>query len=229
MPVSSSHTGPFTNLKIAVRRNFNMVEMALALGVVAVGLISILALFPIGLSASRDAMATSYSSDVAEQMIHQMEYMIRLPDADPSTPGEQPGWSNYVDVTTYLPQGKPTDVQLLDFTDTVGTGNTPVDGTGGIIFRKPVTPGVFTAFVPGVFKIYRYTDKSGGTANQFDPTDMIDFQVVLAVWNEQVQIPGNPALSYDIATKLNVELSWPAQLPYARRQKSFYTKELFKR
>jgi len=82
----------------------------LALGVVAVGVISILALFPIGLSASRDAMATSYATDSADQMIHQLEYLLRT------------NW------TTYL-AGIPAATKPL--TDTF-PGN-PVPNTNGTI------------------------------------------------------------------------------------------------
>jgi len=49
---------------------FNMVEVALALAVIGIGLVSILAFFPIGLTAARDAAADSYVADSADHLLH---------------------------------------------------------------------------------------------------------------------------------------------------------------
>jgi competence protein ComGF len=39
------------------RHPFNLIELMLALGVIVIGLVSVLALFPIGANANRDAAA----------------------------------------------------------------------------------------------------------------------------------------------------------------------------
>ncbi len=52
------------------KKNFNMVEIVLAIGAIAVGMVSIMALFPVGLSANRDAIAENYSADSAEELLH---------------------------------------------------------------------------------------------------------------------------------------------------------------
>ena len=49
---------------------FSMVEMVLALGVIAIGAVSIMALFPVGLTASRDAVGETYATDSADQFLH---------------------------------------------------------------------------------------------------------------------------------------------------------------
>lgn len=48
---------------------FNMIEVLLALTVIAIGMSSILGLFPVGLNASRNAIAENMSADVADQMV----------------------------------------------------------------------------------------------------------------------------------------------------------------
>ncbi|MBR5837192.1 MAG: hypothetical protein IKZ84_01505, partial [Victivallales bacterium] len=56
-------------------RQYNLVEVILALGVVAIGVVSIMALFPIGASASRDAAMETYSSNAADEMFHMLQFM----------------------------------------------------------------------------------------------------------------------------------------------------------
>jgi len=48
---------------------FNMIEILLALTVIAIGMTSILGLFPVGLNASRNAVAQNISANVADQMV----------------------------------------------------------------------------------------------------------------------------------------------------------------
>jgi len=70
-------------------------------------------------------------------------------------------------------------------------------------------------------------DRSSPANNVYDAgTDIQDFEAILVVWREtNVTIPGpsGPVTITDpnIAITLNLEVSWPAQLPYAQRQKSF--------
>ena len=49
-----------------IRYNFNMVEIALATAVIAIGISSILVLFPIGINATRAAMEENCYSDAVE-------------------------------------------------------------------------------------------------------------------------------------------------------------------
>jgi len=56
---------------------FNMIELTLAMGAIAVGVISILALFPIGLNASRDSVARSYASNSAEEFLNYYSNMLK--------------------------------------------------------------------------------------------------------------------------------------------------------
>jgi type II secretory pathway pseudopilin PulG len=48
---------------------FNLIEVVIALGVVAVGTVSLMALFPVGATASRDAIAETYAAEAAEQVL----------------------------------------------------------------------------------------------------------------------------------------------------------------
>ena len=52
-----------------IRYNFNMVEIALATAVIAIGISSILVLFPIGINATRAAIEENCYSDAVETLL----------------------------------------------------------------------------------------------------------------------------------------------------------------
>jgi type II secretory pathway pseudopilin PulG len=58
-------------------RRFTLIEVTLALIVIAIGLMSIMALFPVGANANRDAIAENYAADAAEQMLSFLAAQIR--------------------------------------------------------------------------------------------------------------------------------------------------------
>lgn len=53
----------------SIKHNFNLVEILLALGVVAIGICSVMVLFPIGANANHDASMETYAADVADQIL----------------------------------------------------------------------------------------------------------------------------------------------------------------
>jgi hypothetical protein len=62
-----------------------------------------------------------------------------------------------------------------------------------------------------------------------------DSEIVYRVWRTPVTMPQyvdgawqNLPLALTEAMSLNIEVSWPAQKPYARRHKSLYSLEVYK-
>ena len=53
-----------------------MVEILLALGVVAIGICSVMVLFPVGANAGRDASMETYAADLAEQTLHLAKFNL---------------------------------------------------------------------------------------------------------------------------------------------------------
>lgn len=187
----------------AQRRCFNMIEVVLAIGVVAIGVVSIMALFPVGVSASRDSMAQTYAAESADQFLHHLEYLIRQ------------NWNGYVNsADSTIPLTMPSSDAFA---------GTPMANTNGTMFVHDTEA--------GRYRVLRYVDVS--ESNSYAPNDdILDFEGILRVWRSQVEIPGTGSpleLAYEVAVALNLEISWPAPLPYAARQKSLYRLELFKR
>lgn len=79
-------------------RFFTLIEVVLGLAVIAFGLISVVALFPVGLQATRDSMAQSYAADNADEMLH----VIALQFKNRTT------WTG---VETTLPTSKPGETE----------------------------------------------------------------------------------------------------------------------
>ena len=57
-------------MKSPTRNSFSMIEVLLALVVIAVGIVGIMSLLPVGLDANRRAIADSNAADAAEQFLH---------------------------------------------------------------------------------------------------------------------------------------------------------------
>jgi len=200
------------DMKNCVRKHcFNMVEIVLAIGVIAIGVISIMALFPVGIQAGRDAMATDYSAHAADQLLHWLEYQIR-----------NGTWSDYM--TTGGSKEIPEYASRPDADDFDLSTASGHDASGTLYWKTGASP------ADTVYKIIRYHDANSN--NQWDAGELTDFEAIAVVWRSQVTVPGQSGpqtLPYTTAAALNLEISWPAQLPYGRRTKKTYTLELFNR
>lgn len=213
---------------------FNMIELALALGVVAIGIAGIMVLFPIGLNASRDSMAETYAAESADQILHYLQFAIRDSSA---------GWTTWVGefagssfTAGNIPEAKAADDSLLlqiDYSDTDKIEVVP--NTGGALFIQKKEPDGDTSD-PGVYQVVRYVDRSGGSAGVYDPaTDRTDFRAIMVVWQEDIPLlddDSNPTIATatrNIGATVKAEISWPGELPYSARKKATYQLELFNR
>lgn len=57
--------------------SYNLVEVVLALGVLAIGVCSIMGLFPVGAAATRDAVAETYAANAADQLVQRLKFKIK--------------------------------------------------------------------------------------------------------------------------------------------------------
>lgn len=192
-------------MKHLVRR-FNLMEVMVALGLLAIGLVAVMGLIPIALLSSRDAMAATAAAESADLLLNRIRSGLKEPN----------GW----DVSKIPTAAVSTDSWSMDLNT-----NTPVGGTGGSIIKVS----------EGGYRLIRYTrlpsssdSTSTSTTEKFDSSnDALDFVADATLWKEKVKI-GDNSLDYEVAVALKLEVSWPATLPYERRFKSLYTLEVFK-
>ena len=169
---------------------FNMVEVALALAVIGIGLVSILAFFPIGLSAARDAAADSYIADSADHLLHWQAAILKSDSSRwPSGTSGKPGSSE-----SFSGSGQ-----------AFGSATIILDGSSPDQLFKLTQGTDFSA----VYRIW---------------LDTVTFDTYDPVAGTTVSVP----VGIDTACAINMEVSWPAEAPYAKRQRTYYHLDVFR-
>jgi type II secretory pathway pseudopilin PulG len=213
---------------------FNMIEILLALTVIAIGMTSVLGLFPVGLNASRNAVAQNMSADVADQMITYMRVINELDDTGAKyTANFITGSTDYSD-SKYTDEGK-IETESKDFLTAYKAGD--ITTTSSDFPRVASKWTIFKNKEAGLENSMFFVVQ-GPNCTEDTGERPIDYSAMVLVWKSTVQIKrliagGDPAVStdwqlwpdpatYDYSGKLNIELSWPLELPYAERKKRYY-------
>ena len=211
-------------------RQYNLVEVILALGVVAIGVVSIMALFPIGASASRDAAMETYSSNAADEMFHMLQFMALN---DGTTLDDS--WNKWIKNDTQLETSKPDYDEANTEKDKWERLGDTTKGIDSNIFKTKSSK-------KGVFLLISHHDSSadkdatladaGDTESDSTITyEKVDFRAVVLAWKEKVREDPTDAskdIDFDEAAKLVIEVSWPEEMPYAARQKRYFSYEIAK-
>lgn len=179
---------------------FTLVEITMAIAIIGIGMAGVMALLPIGFNAARDGMGDNYSSDMADQFLHILAQQCLMYENG----GTTDGWGDWItDATPKLPGTKPT------IGDTAGNGGEAFTGSSafGIYNDTSGTAGVF------------YVEAKSGS-------DLVDFTGVMGVWTENV-VHDTLTLDKKNAVRLCIEVSWPPEKPYDKREKRYFAFELF--
>lgn len=183
-------------------QRFNLVEIVIALGIVAIGVTAVMGFLPMGLNASRDAIADNYAADSGDQLLHYLSSTIQedwsqLDNFDSAPPNVAAG-SGDLSTWTVIPgtniytkvYGGKTVYRILQQTDDIaGVGTTVVD---------------FDAMVR-IWKTKTYAWEYNGSA-----------------WE------GTEDEFYAKRALLNLEMSWPAAVNFGARRKTYYAIEINK-
>jgi hypothetical protein len=200
-------------MKPKIIRYFNMLEIALAIAIIALGATSIMVLFPVGLAATNAAVTDNNLPDAAEFLLGYLEGRIQ---------------ANWRDAA-----GNKTPNAFLSSLAGKPVGHTETFKTTPAI---PAIPFIFTHTDPlnnKVFLFEKKIDAEGDTGSTAD--DVVEFAAVALVWVEYPTYYVNgftptalqqTEMRSNMAT-LCVELSWPVEKSYADREKRLYKLELF--
>ena len=235
--------------KRLVKHCFNMVEIALALAVLAIGMSSILVLFPVGINANKSAIADNNLADIGEYLMGYLRAgcfaeWAKIADDRKSTveAGETPSapsqseffFSNKI-ATSYnqvKDLGEPRSGTKYEGIDPLSDDYKK----GG---ARSITDNLYLLQSSGSSyenSAFLYKQMTG---------DIVDFAAVVKVWREEysfyaldaadndyTKVTVNPS-SYSsdsvnqYATVLCIEISWPAQAPYDQREKRLFRQEIF--
>lgn len=236
-------------MKKKIRRHpFNMVEIALAMAIIAIGLSGILVLFPVGINASKSAIADNNLADIAEYIMGYLqarcnEEWIKNTSNPPDPITGLNSYSNtYYPFSYNLPDTAPTGSD-----STVGDNDgVPLEGELGTnsIFDKTIQGISISTSDPTEKRRVKQATLFIGPKGTFlyrqMTNDTVDFAAVVKVWREEINcyVPKitadsvtAPALIDEnipqYAHNLVLEISWPAEFPYANREKRVFRLEFF--
>ena len=141
---------------------FNMVEIALAIVVIAIGLSSILVLFPIGIKATRSAVEENVAPDIASVVVNFIrgEYLKNWNTARGQFPTLNEEQNSFRRTPLDQYQGK-------------NPNKTP-QYSDSFTFSNEKNGGLKSSDIPGVYQYYRETkDSDGNVVDEFTATVQI--------------------------------------------------------
>ena len=213
-------------MKRQIRKHpFNMVEIALAMAIIAIGLSGILVLFPVGINASKSAIADNNLADIAEYI---MGYLQAGCNTD---------WIKLAE----NPPGEGTSA-TYPFADALPTSASTVGDSGVTLNSNGQDATNFPNPVPGnnATTANLFAGSNGTFLYRQMSNDVVDFAAIVKVWRENINFYV-PQINTDAVTSphlinnslpqyarnLCLEISWPIELPYADREKRIFRLEIF--
>lgn len=202
-----------SNRSATQRYAFNLAEILMALIVLAVGTISVVGLLGGSQKSSGTAIGRSGSADAADQFMRYFASKMKLNwSLANRVPISQPG----ADAETGVVWNSTDSYDILTAMEGI-TLSYNDQGTANAFDEEDDT---------GVFKIVQRTDTAGDDFTAIlrvwrTPTTYKSFNAATDTWFVKPMPPDN-------AATLNVEVSYPAALPYEKREKAIYQIDVFR-
>lgn len=215
--------------KRILRRNFNMVEVMLAVIVVALGIASTFVLFPVGLNASKDAVAESRVADISETaaLIVQSEVIPNIIETANNKGYSFKAIGNSSDYFCERPTAS-SDSAIDKVIDPENPGGSAVSGTdlnridkGHYVYVSKVPDSGEVLFAAAV-KVY--LDRDGTGDNGFE-NEYFCTRDGIRKYSEIKGSAGNCINKFLLPVA--VEVSWPVTVPAGDREKRVFRFELF--
>ena len=235
-----------------LRHNFNMVEILLAAIVIAIGLAGTFVLFPIGLKTSKTAVAENHLADIAEYVTSFVRADVQVESIDPDSGGTADSRHKF-DISKsklnrtpkVITDGVATDDpgEDWDIPDTHKnrkSGSSESDESVAMILVHKNDPNVFlvrqlsgpegSRFVEFSAIARVYLDKADGNSGFGE--DYFPSIKPAGKSREQMQrkysdLPTSGLQINHFLLPLVLELSWPADVPDAQREKRYFRFEIF--
>ena len=207
------------------RFKFNMVEIALAIAVISIGLSAVLVLFPVGINAARAAMDENSCGDAAEYITRYIRGQFL---AGWNSNGTQSSFSGFADTSqTDDPAGGFTwnSTAVTNFPELYKATNSGLNGVYKFVRQGASGEELFSAVVK-VWMPSADLTTAASSASSACPLYIPNTgrgntpQLVTGTASETTigLSDGSSAVPFGrIAQSVLVELSWPADLPAAER------------
>jgi len=207
-----------------MKHNFTLVEVLIAMGVCVVGVCSIMALFPVGLANTRDTAMAGFSSSTADQMLHLIKGCIVNEDNDEDKASTNfmalSGFTSIDSITENMGRDKPNvnepEVESSDWV--LIDSSTP--GFGQLLnsFIVSEDTKIYQCGTAGLYKMSRGEN---------------DYDSIVRLWAKPIKVTmptsksGTAEFCLPRSARFHMEVSWPANKSYAKRQKMEYTLDVY--
>ena len=183
-----------------------MVEIALSIGILAVGAVSIISSLPTGIKQNKISMGQNYAAHAAESLQSYITWKSSISNTY---------WNN---VISSIPSSMPVESSTSKM-DAASWGPKTTSNSlwlEGDTFKPNATP--------GVYGIRMQTSVAQGYAsNDFTGELLIWWSLLDGVYyNGRLSIPPK-----EKAAGIHIEISWPVEVPYGNRQKRYYYFEIY--
>lgn len=195
------------------KQYFNLIEIALAIAIIAVGMSSVLVLFPAGLNAVNSAAADNSAPDAVQYLAGYVESCIRHEWNSSAT-----RTSNTVNnLLTEKPGAG--DEGAADSPEKAESGWDQIEDPNDNTKKLPI----FTSGTRGLFK-YEQT-------HMVNSQPVVDFAAAARVWRQDnfIAVPGQsaPVPMTGGSVTIFIEVSYPLEKPYEERDKQMYRLDLY--
>lgn len=212
---------------------FTLVEVLIAMGICIVGVVSIMGLFPVGANTARDANMAFYADQAADQMLHFTKYAV-LKDTSTSNVifKAMTGWADIDNPSSATTKpganDEPADWSMVSSIK----DNTNISSylAANYISMLASSGTEIKAHNLNVYRIGFVTEIDANNDHTItDDEKYEDFACVVRLWATPIHIDETDSSSSKLprAATFYLEVSWPADLPYARRQKAEYSIDVF--
>lgn len=219
---------------------FNMVEIALAIVIIAIGLSSVLVLFPIGINATREAIEESLAPEISEYVVHHIRSQFlntwqSTPDATAFS-GISATYEPLKNITPAVANG--IEDTVTNFPELKQTASTP----GLYKFSRTTNGETFSALV----KVWRPVDDPSDPVKQNSLEKTLYIPDVYGLSSNPQNTAdgiryddgsGNPVNTRPLLTAGNlfqkfsqsvcVEISWPVESDEEERNKRTFRVDIY--
>ena len=177
-----------------------MIEVTLSLAVVGIGVAGIMALFPVAVQSSKNAVGDNFSADTADQFMHLISRLA------------QSNWDTYAKNLPQQDAYTDSNPHNTDDLKDADWESTAIPGTNDLLFAKNAKKGIF-----------RILQKSGSVVDFDAVMCMWRSRPLVPVYTGTSWSAWPDATKYEEhIVGLNVEISWPTAKPYAKREKRYF-------